>query len=349
MTNVSPPNNPTGASQSYDLAASPSSHELKLKRPYRQSYTYSDSNHSFDASILEQSKPWLSHSTTPSPAPTSVSLPSSWATYPTRLTISSPPRMAAPFTVPRPWQNAMSMVSINAGLTPQSILHHYHRLQPLQAVLHPGYTELDIWKSPRAKERGIRTIHIRYVDNDPARIHLMVITVDEIDPKTHKPIIRLVTNTSIRHVLEEPCADCPLWLPVREELGTPRPAGKGETSPYQIVPCCDDWVDAVDFDEGPISAEEKQVPAVVDRLIQELQKKRLALLAKEREVQDREDELVRLRQRMHRRRASDAGVVAAAPDFEHQPHAMAFDPDMLVQYWWAGAMVVAFLLIIIFK
>lgn len=256
--------------------------------------------------------------------------------------------MAAPFAVPKLWQNAMSMVSINAGLTPQSILHHYHRLQPQQVALHPGYTELDIWKSARAKERGIRTIHIRYVDNDPARVYLMVITVDEDDPQTRKPVIRLVTNTSIRHVLDEPCADCPLWLPVREELG-PKPA-KGGASPYQIVPCCDGWADAVDFDGGPVSAEEKQVPAVVDRLIQEVQRKALALLAKEREVQDREDELVRLRQRLRHGRASDAGAVGAAgPALEQQQRAMAFDSDMLVQYWWAGAMVVVFLLVIAFK
>lgn len=282
------------------------------------------------------------------------------------------------------------MVSINAGLTPQSVLHHYYKLQPQQASLHHhhparggGYTELDIGKSQRAMDRGIRSIHVRYLDNDPSRIYMLVITIDHLDPATHRNMIRLVTTTSLRHVLEEPCANCPLWLPVKMDaaaaaaagpegpemggINTTHEGGGGaqteaspslSTSPYQLVPCCDGWIGAMDFD-GPISAEEKQVPKVVDRLILEMQKKNLLLEAKEREVQAKEGELVRLREEKEKDKTqllktSEVGLGMAAAVLpvmqqREQHHVLGCDMEMLVQYWWAAAIVVAFFIVGVFR
>lgn len=197
--------------------------------------------------------------------------------------------MAAPFEVPKLWREAMQCVSINAGLYPKQILQKYHELYSAQAGIHPGYIELDVWRSKRATVRGIKCVHVRYLDNDPGKIYLMVIFVDEIDPNTKKPIIRLVTNTSIRHVLEEPCENCPLWLKVHSD------AAPHASSPYQIIPCCDRWVECADF-EAPISNEEKQVPAMVSKLVEEVQRKGLLLHAKEREIEAKDDQLRRLRE-----------------------------------------------------
>jgi hypothetical protein len=197
--------------------------------------------------------------------------------------------MAAPFEVPKLWREAMQCVSINAGLYPKQILQKYYELYPSQAAIHPGYIELDVWRSKRATVRGIKCVHIRYLDKDPAKIYLMVIFVDELDPHTNKPIVRLVTNTSIRHVLEEPCENCPLWLRVHSDTGP------HANSPYQIIPCCDRWVECADFEE-PISNEEKQVPEMVSKLIEEVQRKSLLLHAKEREIEAKDDQLRRLRE-----------------------------------------------------
>lgn len=197
--------------------------------------------------------------------------------------------MAAPFEVPKLWREAMQCVSINAGLYPKQILQKYYELYPSQAAIHPGYIELDVWRSKRATVRGIKSVHIRYLDNDPGKIYLMVIFVDELDPNTKRPIIRLVTNTSIRHVLEEPCENCPLWLKVHSD------AGPHANSPYQIIPCCGRWVECADF-EAPISNEEKQVPEMVSKLIEEVQRKSLLLYAKEREIEAKDDQLRRLRE-----------------------------------------------------
>ncbi|POS72802.1 hypothetical protein DHEL01_v208801 [Diaporthe helianthi] len=214
----------------------------------------------------------------------------SWFSYPSRHTPPDSAAMAAPFEVPKLWREAMQCVSINAGLYPKQILQKYYDLYPSQAALHPGYVELDVWRSKRATVRGIKSVHIRYLDEDPGKIYLMVIFVDELDPNTKSPIVRLVTNTSIHHVLEEPCENCPLWLRVHPD------AGPQANSPYyQIIPCCDRWVECADF-EAPISNEEKQVPAMVAKLIEELQRKALLLHAKEREIEAKDDQLQRLRE-----------------------------------------------------
>ncbi|KAG8165518.1 hypothetical protein KVR01_004070 [Diaporthe batatas] len=213
----------------------------------------------------------------------------SWSSYPSRHTLPDNAAMAAPFEVPKLWREAMQCVSINAGLYPKQILQKYYELYPAQAAAHPGHVELDVWRSKRATVRGIRSVHIRYLDRDPGRIYLMVIFVDELDPSTRSPIVRLVTNTSIHHVLEEPCENCPLWLKVHSG------AGPHASSPYRIIPCCDRWAECADFGE-PISDEEKQVPAMVSKLIEELQRKSLLLHAKEREIEAKDDQLQRLRE-----------------------------------------------------
>lgn len=227
----------------------------------------------------------------------------------------------------------MSMVSVNAGLFPQEVLTQYHRQQPIQKLQRPGYTELDMTASKRATNRGIKAVIIRYTDDDPGNIYLMVIFVDEIDPNTKRNIVRLITNTSIRHVLEvEPGANCPLWLRVHSDL-------THASSPYQIIPCCEHWIEDLDL-KRPISNEEKQVPDVVERLLQEVKRKDLLLAAKDREIQDREDERSRLRN--HARVDDVLGVSAA----EHAPYQPALDMEAIVhQYWLVGIVVLAVLVV----
>lgn len=252
----------------------------------------------------------------------------STSSYGSSTRMSSPP----PFEVPKVWQTAMSMVSVNAGLFPQEVLTQYHRQQPIQKLQRPGYTELDMTASKRANNRGIKAVTIRYTDNDPGNIYLMVIFVDEIDPNTKRNIVRLITNTSIRHVLEvDPGANCPLWLRVHSDV-------THASSPYQIIPCCEHWIEDLDL-QHPISNEEKQVPAVVERLMQEVKRKDLLLAAKDREVQDREDELARLRN--HAR--FDEAMDVPAP--EHVPQQPASEIEAMVQqYWLIGVTVVAMLI-----
>lgn len=340
MTYGAPPEPFNGPLACYDLASSPSySCEPSSQKQHRDDDDHDGHHH--------QQK-------TRSFSPT-TSFHAAWSCDPPRQTTSQPPTMRPPpFDVPKPWQAAMTMVSINAGLTPQAVLHHYYKLQPQQASLHPGYTELDIWKSQRAMDRGIKSVHVRYLDNDPSRIYMLVITIDHFDPAIHRDMIRLVTTTSLRHVLEEePCANCPLWLPVKVDaaaLGGAQDGGPGETSPYQLVPCCDDWVAAMNFD-APISAEEKQVPKVVDRLILEVHKKKLLLEAKEKELQDKEEELVGLRERNKTQVESDIGLgtAAATPGFQREQHVLGCDVEMLVQYWWAVAIFLAFLMVVVLR
>lgn len=239
---------------------------------------------------------------------------------------------AVPFEVPRLWQMAMSMVSVNAGLFPQEILMQYHRQQPVQKLQRTGYTELNMTGSKRANNRGTKAVTIRYADNDPGNIYLMVIFVDEIDPNTKRNIVRLITNTSIKHVLEaEPGANCPLWLRVHSDVAH-------ASSPYQIIPCCDHWIEDLDF-KHPVSNEEKQVPAVVERLIQEVNRKDLLLAAKDREVQDRDDELTRLRNHAH------FGEAVEIPASEIVPNQPASNMEALVQqYWLVGVTLVTILI-----
>lgn len=240
----------------------------------------------------------------------------------------------APFEVPKTWQTAMSMVSVNAGLFPQEILTQYQRQQPLQKLQRPGYTELDMTGSKRANSRGTKAVTIRYAENDPANIYLMVIFVDEIDPKTKRDIVRLITNTSIKHVLEaEPAANCPLWLRVHSDV-------THASSPYQIIPCCERWIEDLDF-QRPISNEEKRVHGVVERLMQEVRRRDLLLGAKDREIQDRDDELARLR---NHARLGDEVVITPSDNVSYQP---AFDIEtMIQQYWLVGVIILAILIVV---
>lgn len=274
----------------------------------------------------------------------------SWC-YPSRQAPSdSSPAMAAPFEVPKLWREAMQCVSINANLYPQQILHKYYDLFAAQAALHPGYIELDVWRSKRATERGVRLVQVRYLDNDPAKIYLMVIFVDAFDPNTQQSVVRLVTNTSIHHVLEEPCANCPLWLKVRTD------AGPLADSPYQIIPCCGEWAESVDFD-GPISNEEKQVPAVVGRLIEEVKKKntllhvtRQEMEEKEREIESKDAQLRLLSaNKGHDSWCAEAKVVATPVIERHHQHELTIDGEMLAQYWWVAAILAIFLVVLVLK
>ncbi|KAJ4391288.1 hypothetical protein N0V93_004905 [Gnomoniopsis smithogilvyi] len=264
--------------------------------------------------------------TTQPEAPRSCWSSDAGASSTTHLTKMTTP---APFEVPKVWQTAMSMVSVNAGLFPQEVLTQYHRQQPIQKLQHLGHAELDTTASKRANKRGIKAVTIRYTDHDPGNIYLMVILVDEIDPHTKRNIVRLITNTSIRHVLEvEPGANCPLWLRVHSSV-------THASSPYQIIPCCEHWIEDLDL-KRPISNEEKQVPAVVERLLQEVRRKDLLLAAKEREVQDREDELATLR---NLTRFDEGSAVSVT---EHASNQLDLDIGAIVQqYWLIGLTVVA--------
>lgn len=324
-----------------------------------------------------------------------------------------------PVDVPRPWQHAMSMVSVNAGLTPQFLLHAYyravaglyrhhgldchghhdshhqhhqqqsqqqqhqrnpsppasshdptsspHRAQP-QPLPDRGWVHLDLLAAAatphphhhrrgpddssstssnhsavtvtaaataatqahrataRARARGIRGVRVAWAGGDPGRVYLLAISIDEVDPATGRGVVRLVTNTSVRHVLGcgdegegksgegvgvlASCADCPLWLPVRlvepgalappwgePEVAAAEAAAESKTAepqtanddgrsrdentdttstsitPYQLIPCCGAWVDAMDFTQ-PLSAEEEHAPGVVDRLLREVRRLR---------------------------------------------------------------------------
>lgn len=252
--------------------------------------------------------------------------------------------MAAPFEVPRSWQMAMSMVSINAALTPQAVLYQYYRTYTQHGPQQAGYVDLDLRSSRR--DRGIKSVRICYRDNDPGKIQLMIIFCDEIDATTNELIRRLVTNTSVRHVLEDTGADCPLWLPVRK-------IGNDDStlnlSPYQIIPCCARWADAVDFDR-PLSSEEKQVPAVVDELINVVQSKGQLLLTKEAELQMKDHEiqvLKKLHQDKMQKYSNERVAVPMVPATAVQ--LPVFDAEILAQYWWALGLVVVFLTILTFK
>lgn len=249
--------------------------------------------------------------------------------------------MAPPFEVSKLWREAMQCVSINAGLYPKQILQKYYELYPSQAAIHPGYIELDIWRSKRATVRGIKCVHVRYLDNDPSKIYLMVIFVDEIDPNTKRPIVRLVTNTSTRHVLEEPCENCPLWLKVHSD------AGPHANSPYQIIPCCERWVECADFD-GPISNEEKQVPEMVTKLIEEVQRKSLLLHAKEREIEAKDDQLRRLREMKDHGSGGESNT-AGAMRLGHLLPGLAVEFGALEQYCSVGIVLAIFFLLWILK
>lgn len=290
------------------------------------------------------------------------------------MTTADSASQAPPFEVPKQWQTAMSMVSINAGLFPQQVLQHYYKLYPLQAAAHPGYTELDVWRSQRAKERGIKAIHVRHANADPTNIHLMLIYLDELDAITKQPILRLITNTSIRHVLGEPCSNCPLWLPVRSinydstahggsssESHHPLIASPSNmdpttdpttaTTPYQIIPCCEDWVKCADFG-APLSSEEKKVPEMIDRLLDEMRHKTALLVARDEEIvkllAKQADPGYRFQSVEEINNNNNNEGVAAAVAAVQQVHA-AFDTEAMMQHWWAAAAVVGFLVVLLFR
>lgn len=171
--------------------------------------------------------------------------------------------MQPEFEIPKLWQIGMMLVSSNAGLHPQEVIENYRTQASLQAAAHPGYVDLNIGLSKQAAARGTKMIRTYYHDDDPGKISMMVIFVAEFDPVTKKPIPRLLTNTSLLHVLEEPCANCQLWVRVHTDVGP------HAHQPYQLVPCCDKWADSVDF-RLPVSLEELAVPAVATKLLAEL-------------------------------------------------------------------------------
>lgn len=291
-----------------------------------------------------------------------------------------------PFEVPKQWQTAMSMVSINAGLFPQEVLQHYYRLYPLQVAAHPRYTELDVWRSRRARGRGVRALRVHHANADPSRIAFVLLVLDELDPVSRRPVSRLITNTSIRHVLGEPCSNCPLWLPVREvnTILSPSDDSKNQNTdpatatavaaaaddfnpaslldpytatptPYQIIPCCPDWAASADF-EAPISDEEKMVPQLVDRLLDEVRRRNAELAAKNDEIaqlleqqqQLEQKQQLRQQQRPHENENGRNGAPAPATAVG-QVHAAIVDAEALVQYWWAGAAFVLFCVVLLFR
>ncbi|KAF3769488.1 hypothetical protein M406DRAFT_65980 [Cryphonectria parasitica EP155] len=234
---------------------------------------------------------------------------------------TSPPS----FEVPEPWRKTMAMISINAGFTPHLILHEYYKWQPIQAATQTCFTMLNFDHDVMAIERGIRYIHICYRDNDPSKIYQIVLTLRERDPVTKHDALNLVTHTSIRHVLEEPCANCPLWLLARPDEHDP------SDDRFHILPCCDTWFDSMDF-EKPLSDTEKRFPGVVDRLINELHRQTSLLAEKEEELamlkganMGGENGLARVRQ---------PGQLGA---------------ESLLQCWWLGAVLLGFLIVVILK
>lgn len=296
------------------------------------------------------------------------------SSFSTKMTTTNPG--PPPFEVPKTWQTAMSMVSINAGLYPQQVLQHFYKLYPFQVAAHPQYTELDIWRSQRAKDRGIKAIRVHHADADPTRIYLMFIFLDELDPLTKQPIVRLITNTSIRHVLEEPCSNCPLWLPVRVStndinlnnlVAEGAPGGSHHplvpssltltasttTTPYTLIPCCEAWVQSADFD-APLSNEEKKVPEMINLLLAEMRRKNALLVAKDEEIARllAKKQENRHHHRPHHHHHVEENIrnaaVAAAGLAAHQVHA-AFDAEAWIQYWWAGAALIILIVMLLFR
>lgn len=270
------------------------------------------------------------------------------------------------------------MVSVNAGLYPQELLQTYYHLYPFQSASHPDYTELQVGRAQRVHARGIKTIHVRHGPGDPARVHLLlVVLLTDLDLDDAQPAaaLRLITNTSIRHVLGTPGANCPLWLPVRSSSQDTAAAGSSSndadknascaplppdprettttittttatTTPYQIIPCCQEWVQAADFD-APLSDEEKKVPAMVDRLLDEIRRKNVLLAAKD-------DEIATLRAQIQYQNAAakqEQGLdPAVAATVAEQPAQAVFDLEVLMQqYWWVGAALLVFAWIVLFR
>ncbi|KUI64637.1 hypothetical protein VM1G_00816 [Cytospora mali] len=268
--------------------------------------------------------------------------PESQLSYPSHRPLPNDPAMTAHFEVPKLWREAMQCVSINCNLFPRQILQRYYDSFHEQAVSHRSYVELDIWKSKRATDRGVHLVRIHYQDNDPSKISLMVIVVYASNPDTKDNTdVRLVTNTSIHHVLEEPCANCHLWLKVCTDVG------RDGTPLNRIIPCCEKWVDSVDFND-PISAEEKRVPAVVARLLEEFKRKDLLLHQKEREMEEKD----RLLRHLREEKGQNIGCnVDAAPmaDGQYLQQRHNINMEMLEQYWWIAAILMIFLLVWMFK
>lgn len=87
----------------------------------------------------------------------------------------------------------------------------------------------------------------------------------------------------------------------------------------------------MDF-EGPISSEEKQAPGVVTRLVEEVKRKNLLLHAKEREIEAKDDQLRRLREKDQPETGVDVDV-----DRRYPPRGYHIELEALEQYWWVAA------------
>lgn len=243
------------------------------------------------------------------------------------------------FEVPHSWQIALSMVSVNAGLTPQALLHQYNRVVAMTTTT-TNTTETDTIEllidkdRGHARTRGIKSVQVHYRDGNPARIQLLTIHITDVANTTHPQLTRrIVTNTSVRHVILDASGggrnnneDCPLWLHTRQTFVD------GDFS-YQIIPCCDKWADAVDFDH-PLSSEEKQVPALVDALVRAVHRQSLLLAAREAEIRALQE--VRGDAPM-----GGGGAGAGLP--------VGWEVEVLAQYWWALAVVAVFLTIVAFN
>lgn len=196
-----------------------------------------------------------------------------------------------PFELPKAWKEAMSMASVNAGLRPHEILVQYYRQQPLQ--MEHSYTDLDLTSAVGAvsgKTSEIDQVTIRYENNDPSKIYLMLLVIHGTDPTTNSRIVRAITNTSINHVLEkQPGANCPLWLKVHD--ANHKPSSKS----YDIIPCCSSWVEDVDVTK-PISDEEKKLPEVSDRVFKQARGVMLRQKVLDKELEELRKELQGLKE-----------------------------------------------------
>lgn len=196
----------------------------------------------------------------------------------------------------------------------------------------------------------MRSVRIYHLDDDPGSIYRVVIMLDQMDnTDNNHAAMRYVTNTSIRHVLDESsAANCPLWLPVRPVHGaasSPSHIDTGTVIEYQIIPCCEKWVESVDF-ELPLSKEELQIPGVVLRLLHEMRFKSEMLKLKEEELEKLRAQLA---EKGGGRAIVDSNDSDVAGEVLDRPRTTHFDAERLIQYWWFGAAVLAFLMVVIFR
>lgn len=194
-----------------------------------------------------------------------------------------------PFNVSKDWQEAMAIVSVRAGMLPHEILSQYYSQQPLQKG--HNRTDVDLTSAMTGDTYDINAVTIHYEDNDPSKISSMIIIVLEKDLSSPDPIVRVVTNTSINHVLvRQTGINCPLWLKVHTDTENK------SSPPYDLIPCCASWVDDLDINQ-PISSEEKKLPEVIARAFKfsrSINLRRMELDKKLEEMQKEVQELKRL-------------------------------------------------------